>query len=278
MSRERRERRSLVAVSDTGPGIPAEERDRVFERFYRGADGRRHGSGTGLGSPSSASWPDAGAATHDSASLPRAVPGSRCGCPRVHLPFPNHSRSETQRHPLVPSTPMRRTLRIGGLTALAIAIPVVVASATDAIGVRSLARPPASRSRSRVDPVRACPTGTKLARRPRRRLLDRRPRRDERGRRVDLGRQFADARRRRPRRQGVRFGRPLGVRLGLRRLRFGGIGLRRRRRQLGLQRPRRRGRLTAAPIAPALRADQPSPNPFLHPGSPGRIGALPPLP
>jgi two-component system, OmpR family, sensor kinase len=40
---------SLVAVSDNGPGIPAEERDRVFERFYRGSDGRRHGSGTGLG-------------------------------------------------------------------------------------------------------------------------------------------------------------------------------------------------------------------------------------
>ena len=34
---------------------------------------------------------------------------------------------------------MRRTLRIGGLTAIAIAIPVVVASATYAIGVRSLA-------------------------------------------------------------------------------------------------------------------------------------------
>jgi two-component system, OmpR family, sensor kinase len=40
---------TMVAVSDTGPGIPPNERDRVFERFYRGADGRRRGAGTGLG-------------------------------------------------------------------------------------------------------------------------------------------------------------------------------------------------------------------------------------
>src|SRR5207247_265865 len=40
---------AMLAVSDTGPGIPADERDRVFERFYRGADGRRRGPGTGLG-------------------------------------------------------------------------------------------------------------------------------------------------------------------------------------------------------------------------------------
>ena len=38
-----------LTVSDSGPGIPAEDRDRVFDRFYRGANGRRSGPGTGLG-------------------------------------------------------------------------------------------------------------------------------------------------------------------------------------------------------------------------------------
>lgn len=41
--------RPALVVSDTGPGIPPMDRDRVFERFYRGADGRSAGPGTGLG-------------------------------------------------------------------------------------------------------------------------------------------------------------------------------------------------------------------------------------
>jgi signal transduction histidine kinase len=39
-------------VTDTGPGIPAAERERVFERFHRGmhADGAARGTGSsGLG-------------------------------------------------------------------------------------------------------------------------------------------------------------------------------------------------------------------------------------
>jgi signal transduction histidine kinase len=41
--------RADLVVADDGPGIPAEDRTRVFERFYRGSNGRRSGPGTGLG-------------------------------------------------------------------------------------------------------------------------------------------------------------------------------------------------------------------------------------
>jgi two-component system, OmpR family, sensor kinase len=44
---EQRDGRVVLAVEDDGPGIPPELRDKVFERFYRGA-GERSGS-TGLG-------------------------------------------------------------------------------------------------------------------------------------------------------------------------------------------------------------------------------------
>lgn len=39
----------VVRVVDTGLGIPAEEQDRVFETFYRAANGRRITKGSGLG-------------------------------------------------------------------------------------------------------------------------------------------------------------------------------------------------------------------------------------
>lgn len=39
---------TVLSVSDNGPGIPALERDRVFERFYRGRDVTQPGSGLGL--------------------------------------------------------------------------------------------------------------------------------------------------------------------------------------------------------------------------------------
>ena len=38
----------LLRVDDAGPGIPAEERERVFDRFYRRAGSDAPGSGLGL--------------------------------------------------------------------------------------------------------------------------------------------------------------------------------------------------------------------------------------
>jgi signal transduction histidine kinase len=41
--------RTLVSVTDNGPGVAPEDRPRVFERFYRGSAGKKAGPGTGLG-------------------------------------------------------------------------------------------------------------------------------------------------------------------------------------------------------------------------------------
>ncbi len=38
-----------IGVRDSGPGIPPEERDHIFERFQRGEAGRKRSSGAGLG-------------------------------------------------------------------------------------------------------------------------------------------------------------------------------------------------------------------------------------
>jgi signal transduction histidine kinase len=37
-----------LTVSDTGPGIPPQERERIFERFYRIPGNEEPGSGLGL--------------------------------------------------------------------------------------------------------------------------------------------------------------------------------------------------------------------------------------
>ncbi|MFN2590725.1 MAG: ATP-binding protein [Actinomycetota bacterium] len=44
-----RDGRAYLEVADDGPGIPAADAGRIFERFYRGSTGRQAGPGTGLG-------------------------------------------------------------------------------------------------------------------------------------------------------------------------------------------------------------------------------------
>jgi signal transduction histidine kinase len=41
-------KRARIAVEDSGPGVPPDVRARIFDRFYRGPDGRGPGSGLGL--------------------------------------------------------------------------------------------------------------------------------------------------------------------------------------------------------------------------------------
>jgi two-component system OmpR family sensor kinase len=71
-----------LAVADNGPGIPEEERERVFERFYRPAGQPTPGSGLGL------------SIVRQVASLHRAdirleAPASGPGAVfRVRFPFP----------------------------------------------------------------------------------------------------------------------------------------------------------------------------------------------
>ena len=40
--------RARITVEDSGPGVPPDDRARIFDRFYRGSDGRGPGSGLGL--------------------------------------------------------------------------------------------------------------------------------------------------------------------------------------------------------------------------------------
>ena len=46
----KRDAHAIIVVADAGPGIPVDERERVFEAFYQGASAAKgHVRGTGLG-------------------------------------------------------------------------------------------------------------------------------------------------------------------------------------------------------------------------------------
>jgi len=72
--------RALVTVADTGPGIPPEERERVFDRFHRVPGTSGTGSGLGLALARSI------AARHDGEVLLRDGPGGRGLYAVVRLP------------------------------------------------------------------------------------------------------------------------------------------------------------------------------------------------
>ena len=50
VSTRREDHTVVLEVADRGPGVPASERDRIFEAFYRmGSEATRTATGTGLG-------------------------------------------------------------------------------------------------------------------------------------------------------------------------------------------------------------------------------------
>ncbi|MFE3290131.1 sensor histidine kinase [Rhodococcus sp. NPDC059234] len=75
---------ALLEVADTGPGLGPEERERVFERFYRGDSSRTRGSGgTGLGLSIVAALVAAHEGTVTVASEPGAGTVFRVRLPRI---------------------------------------------------------------------------------------------------------------------------------------------------------------------------------------------------
>lgn len=101
-----------LTVVDTGPGIPPEERERVFERFYRRSGGEQPGAGLGLSivkricdlHGATIRLSDAGAPSADSAAGPSALGGAGLGpvpLPglRVEIEFQSQSSAAARHRP-----------------------------------------------------------------------------------------------------------------------------------------------------------------------------------
>ena len=87
VSAEQRADAVVIEVRDEGPGIPAEERDRVFERFTRGE--RATGGGTGLGLAIARWVVDLHGGTIGVVAPEELPPGERAGC-RIRVTMPPH--------------------------------------------------------------------------------------------------------------------------------------------------------------------------------------------
>ena len=87
-------------IDDQGPGIPLEDRERVFDLFYRVGKGHRHGKGTGLGLAISRGILEAHGGTI------RALPGESDTGTRIeiHLPLSDSGSSPAKR-PVAPAAP-----------------------------------------------------------------------------------------------------------------------------------------------------------------------------
>jgi PAS domain S-box-containing protein len=84
---ERQADEALLSIRDSGPGIPFEEQERIFERFYRGS-GAAHHRGSGLGLPIAAAMVE----LHGGRIWVESAPGAGATfC--IALPMPPRRRS-----------------------------------------------------------------------------------------------------------------------------------------------------------------------------------------
>ncbi len=84
--------RALVSVTDSGPGIPPQERQAAFERFSRGADAAgRPGAGLGLALVQTTSVRHGGEATIDGSTVTIALPAP----PATGPPGPKAAREKS---------------------------------------------------------------------------------------------------------------------------------------------------------------------------------------
>lgn len=104
------EEQVTIAVSDTGPGIPAEELPHVFERFYRGTNtGEERASGSGLGLAIVRSIVEMHGGEIEVASVVGEGTEFRILLPRLHRPqdanAPNVNETSPAAHALTNSVP-----------------------------------------------------------------------------------------------------------------------------------------------------------------------------